>query len=134
MMADVWIPGRWRVWMAPTHGHMLFVGWFVQFALGIGIWLLPRTRSDSKPLGYRELPTIIGIIALNVGLSLRVVIEPLDRSGHGGPFSDVGLVASALLQLSAVVIFVIEIWPRVAARAPRKRVPAADAPGTQEKT
>lgn len=118
--------------MAPTHGHMLFVGWFVQFALGIGIWLLPRQRSDSNPLGYGEQRTIVAIIALNVGLFLRVVVEPLDRSGHGGPIADVGLVASALLQLGAVVIFVIEIWPRVGARAPRKRVPPVDMPRTLE--
>ncbi len=119
--------------MAPTHGHMLFVGWFIQFALGIALWLLPRTRSDLKPLGYRERPILIAIISLNSGLLLRVVIEPLDRSGHGGTLADVALVTSALLQLSAIVLFVIEIWPRVASRAPKKRSPANSLVQAEEK-
>lgn len=35
MLVDRAIPGDWRAWLAPSHGHMLFVGWFLQFALGI---------------------------------------------------------------------------------------------------
>lgn len=122
MMSDVWLPGRWRVWMAPSHGHMLFVGWFLQFALGIGIWLLPRTRSDAKPLGYREGRTAFAVVALNAGLLLRVWLEPVQRSGNDSSLYDPGLLLSSLLQLAAVGLIVIEIWPRVAARTPRKRV------------
>jgi hypothetical protein len=32
MLTDRALPGQWRLWMAPSHAHMLFVGWFLQFA------------------------------------------------------------------------------------------------------
>ena len=47
MLVDRAIPGDWRAWMSPSHGHMLFVGWFLQFALGIAYWLLPRKRQPT---------------------------------------------------------------------------------------
>jgi hypothetical protein len=34
MFTDRALPGQWRLWMAPSHAHMLFVGWFLQFAFG----------------------------------------------------------------------------------------------------
>jgi hypothetical protein len=48
MLTDRALPGQWRLWMAPSHAHMLFVGWFLQFAVGVAYWLLPRRgpRSD----------------------------------------------------------------------------------------
>lgn len=54
MLVDRALPGAWRAWLAPSHGHMLFVGWFLQFALGIAYWLLPRKRSPEKPMGMRS--------------------------------------------------------------------------------
>src|SRR5689334_13707208 len=76
MMIDEVLPGAWRAWMAPTHGHMLFVGWFVQFALGIAYWLLPRKRTPDRPLGYDERWGLVAVAMLNAGLLLRVVAEP----------------------------------------------------------
>jgi len=52
MLTDRAAPGTWRLWAAPTHGHVLFVGWFLQFAIGVAYWLLPRRRSATRPLGY----------------------------------------------------------------------------------
>ena len=48
------VPADWVAWFAPTHGHILFVGWFLQFALGVAFWLLPRRRTPRHPLGYNE--------------------------------------------------------------------------------
>ncbi len=45
------VPGAWRVWAAPTHAHVRFVGWFVQFVVGVACWLLPRRRPPARPLG-----------------------------------------------------------------------------------
>src|SRR6188768_521620 len=84
MMADAKLAGAWRVWMAPTHGHMLFVGWFLQFTLGIAFWLLPRARTANRPLGYRESLAFAAMAALDVGLLLRVAAEPAQRAGHHG--------------------------------------------------
>lgn len=123
MMADNRLPGAWRVWMGPTHGHMLFVGWFLQFALGIGYWLLPRTRTPERPLGYDERLAFGAMAALHVGLLLRVAAEPAQRSGHDSGWIDAGLIASGLLQVLAIAIFVLELWPRLAPRQ-RRSTPA----------
>lgn len=128
MLVDRGIPGNWRLWMSPSHGHMLFVGWLVQFALGIAYWLMPRKRSTERPLGYREGPAIVGVVALNVGLALRVVAEPLERTGHGNALTLALLGGSSALQVAAIALFVGQLWPRIYGRGKLGRTtPSASA-------
>lgn len=117
MMMDEALPGAWRVWMGPTHGHMLFVGWFAQFAIGIAFWLLPRKRSPTRPLGYDERTALAAVALLNLGLLLRVAAEPAQRSGHDGAWITPLLGTSGVLQAGAFAIVVVQLWPRVAPRA-----------------
>jgi hypothetical protein len=121
MLADQVAPGDWRRWAQPTHGHMLFVGWFIQFALGIAYWLLPRRRTPERPLGYDVRLAFVGVAALNLGLLLRTIAEPAQRSGVDGDWVLVTLIASAVLQVGAVIIFIAQLWPRLAPRAPKTR-------------
>jgi len=116
MLTDRVVPGDWRMWATPTHGHILFVGWFVQFAIGIAYWLLPRRRTPERPLGYGERAAILAAVGLNVGLLARVVAEPAARTGRDGGWTQAGLAASALLQVAAVAVFVAQLWPRVGRR------------------
>ncbi len=116
MLVDRAIPGDWRLWMLPSHGHMLFVGWFVQFALGIAYWLLPRKRSPDLPLGYNERIGIVAAIALNAGLIFRVLCEPFERTGHASNLTLTGLSISAVLQVLAGALFVSQVWPRIIAK------------------
>lgn len=116
MLIDRAVPGDWRLWMGPSHGHVLFVGWFLQFALGIAYWLLPRKRSDVLPVGYRESIGLIGMAALNAGLAFRVLVEPFERSGHATDFTLMMLILSSILQVVAVLLFISQIWPRVYGR------------------
>ena len=118
MLTDRSLPGEWRLWASPTHGHILFVGWFVQFALGIAFWLLPRRRSPEQPLGYPEGVAIGAVTALNLGLGLRVIGEPAERTGNAG-WTQAVLAGSALLQVGAVALFVALLWKRAAPRPPR---------------
>lgn len=113
MLTDRAIPGSWRVWGGPTHAHILFVGWFVQFALGVAYWLLPRRRSPERPVGYQETAALLAAGALNVGLLLRVAAEPAERLGRDGGFTLAALVVAAALQVAAVSVFVAQLWPRV---------------------
>jgi len=121
MLTDRAVPGAWRAWLAPSHGHMLFVGWFLQFVLGIAYWLLPRKRSSDRPLGYDERISWIGVGGLNAGLVLRMLGEPLERTGRGNLATLAALFGSAALQLAAVLIFVTQIWPRMGLRQLRPR-------------
>ncbi len=116
MLVDRAIPGDWRAWMAPSHGHILFVGWFLQFALGIAYWLLPRKRQPELPLGYPEKPAFVAVTALNLGLLARVAAEPFERVGRASDVTLTLLAVSAILQVAAVVIFVMQLWPRIYGR------------------
>jgi hypothetical protein len=122
MLSDGLLAGDWRNWFAPTHGHMLFVGWFLQFAVGVAYWLLPRQRMPERPLGYDERLALVGLLLLNTGLLLRVGAEPADRMGYEAG-TDYVLATSGLLQLAAVLIIVWQLWGRLrprAARTPRE--------------
>lgn len=117
MLVDRAVPGNWIAWFAPSHGHVLFVGWFLQFALGIAYWLLPRKRSATMPLGYRERWGIVGVLCLNGGLACRVLAEPLERSGRASDATLAMLGLSSTLQVVAVAIFISQLWPRIYGRA-----------------
>jgi hypothetical protein len=121
MLTDRELPGQWRLWLAPGHGHMLFVGWFLQFVIGVAYWLLPRKRSPSQPVGYVERPAYIAVAALNTGLIFRVGGEGLERAGHPSDATFTALVIAAVLQILAAAIFVVQLWPRVAARPIRQK-------------
>lgn len=116
MLVDHLIPGNWRAWLMPTHGHILFVGWFVQFVIGIAFWLLPRKRRPELPLGYGEHKAFIALAMLNIGLAFRVVAEPFWRSRYDNALIDSLLVASSILQVVAIFIFVSQMWPRIYGR------------------
>lgn len=118
MLSDALVPGTWRAWFAPTHGHMLFVGWFLQFAFGVGYWLLPRQRSPERPLGYNERPAFISLVLLNGGLLLRVFAEPASRMGYEDG-TDAALAVSGITQLAAVLIIARQIWGRLRPRPTR---------------
>jgi hypothetical protein len=119
ILTDRALPGQWRLWMAPTHAHILFVGWFLQFAVGVAYWLLPRRRSTERPLGYRERAAYLAFVALNLGLVLRIIAEPAERAGLANDVTLALLGASALLQVAATLVFVIQLWPRVGPRPMR---------------
>lgn len=126
MLSDALVPGNWRLWFAPTHGHILFVGWFLQFAVGVGYWLLPRKRTPEQPDGYNVRAALTAFVLLNTGLLLRVIVEPLERSGRGSDLLDIILAVSAILQFAAIIIIARQIWVRIVPRKQRStpQVPA----------
>jgi hypothetical protein len=120
MLADASVPGTWRLWFAPTHGHILFVGWFLQFAVGVAYWLLPRQRTDNRPLGYNETAAFLSFAILNTGLVLRVIAEPAPRIGYMTLLVDEILVLSAVAHVAAIGIVVFQLWSRVIPRPVRR--------------
>lgn len=120
MLVDRAVPGAWVARALPTHVHMVLVGWLLQFAVGVAYWLFPRRRTPAAPSGYRESAALVAVGALNAGLLLRVIGEPMERSGRSSGLGLGLLAASAALQVGAVAIFVFQLWPRVEAR-PRRQ-------------
>jgi len=123
MLTDRALPGAWRVWLAPTHGHALFVGWFVQFTVGVAYWLLARRRPAERPLGYPERAAFAALAALNLGLLLRVGAEPAERAGRSAAWTAWALVGSGALQVAAVAVFAVHLWSRVGARTRGRPAP-----------
>ena len=119
MLTDRALPGQWRLWMAPSHAHMLFVGWFLQFAVGVAYWLLPA-GGPRATVSYQERAAYLAVGALNLGLVLRIIAESAERTGHESDLTMAVLIASALLQVAAAVGFVIQLWPRVGPRSMRR--------------
>ncbi|MEZ4748477.1 MAG: hypothetical protein R3C41_20600 [Calditrichia bacterium] len=97
----------------PVFYHMLMVGWITQIIFGVSIWMFPR-YSRENPRGNDTLSWLAWAF-LNTGLLLRVIAEPL-QPAHPGVFWQSALVISALLQLSAGVFYVLNIWGRVKER------------------
>jgi hypothetical protein len=99
--------------LQPVYWHLLVVGWLMQCIFGVAYWMFPPFSKDqlqrSETLGWFTYG------ALNLGLLLRTVVEPW----HGlSPGAGVGwlLVLSAVLQVAAVWVFVINTWGRVRGR------------------
>ena len=88
--------------------HLLMVGWATQLICGVAVWMFPPLTRE-QPRGNERLGWFV-YAALNLGLLLRVVGEPLQawRGGWGWM-----LAAAAILQALAIWAFVFAIWPRV---------------------
>jgi hypothetical protein len=93
--------------------HLLVVGWLTQLVFGVAQWMFPRARRGRHPRSDSLAWSTYGL--LNAGLVIRALAEPSVTTGDGGPWGAV-LALSALLQWLAVVLFIIDIWPRVRGR------------------
>lgn len=104
------------------HGHAGFVGWLVNTVIGVAYWLLPlnRTRFPATQGRYPEALARASFYALNIGLLLRLLGEPL-LVAHGGRFA-LALEGSAILQLAGIAAFAWIAWQRVVAPALRPHI------------
>jgi hypothetical protein len=100
--------------LLPVYWHMIALGWITQVIIGVSIWMFPRKKKDRKNL---ESPVAWGIFwTLNSGLILRFLAEPFPVLYSGTLLIQLITVLSVLLQLTAAVLYLIEIWPRVKPR------------------
>ncbi|MEI6043404.1 MAG: hypothetical protein WCS37_03320 [Chloroflexota bacterium] len=129
LMISEGMGANWGYAWRNAHAHLLFVGWFVQFALGIAYWLLPRRKTPERPLGYKELPAFIAWGMINTGILMRVVIEPLYLLGtFKGTWVAVALGISGLLQVGAALTWVSQLWGRFFLRYTASTRPAPKTP------
>jgi cbb3-type cytochrome oxidase subunit 1 len=103
------LPG-WLATLRPVYIHLLVVGWITQLIVGVGYWMFPKF-SKEHPRGSERLAWATFAL-LNAGLVLRVIAEPRAVDADLGWL----LALSAVLQVSAGWLFVINTWPRVKER------------------
>lgn len=100
--------------LLPVFYHMLMVGWATQLICGVALWMFPPF-SRERPHGNERIGWL-AYIALNGGLLVRVIFEPL-YTWTRATWMGWMLALSALLQVLAIWIFVMLLWPRVKGRA-----------------
>jgi hypothetical protein len=99
----------WR----PVSIHLLVMGWATQMIFGVALWMFPRRRPlDLKAIDWLGWGCFV---ATNLGLVMRAVAEPALATGRWA-FAGTGVAIAAVLQLAAIIAFVIQAWPRVTAR------------------
>ena len=99
--------------LQPVVYHLLMVGWATQLIGGVALWMFPPF-TKTQPRGNESLGWVT-YFALNAGLALRVIGEPLNAITPSAVFA-VMLVLSALLQVIAIWCLVFQLWPRVKGR------------------
>ena len=94
----------------PVYIHLLVFGWLTQLIYGVIYWMFPK-YSRQTPRGHESLGWIT-YAALNLGLVLRVVAEPL-HAAQASQVSGSLLIISAVLQWLSGLTFVVNTWSRV---------------------
>lgn len=97
------------------HGHAGFVGWLVNVVIGVALWMFPLARETFPTTAGRYPPraALACWTFLNVGLLMRLLIEPWYQLRGHPALAGAGLVVSAVLQASAIGIFASIVWHRI---------------------
>lgn len=94
----------------PVYIHLFVFGWLTQLIFGVVYWMFPK-YSNSSPRGHEALGWVT-YAAMNAGLILRAVAEPL-QAARANSFLGALLILSAVLQWLSGLTFFINTWPRV---------------------
>lgn len=94
----------------PAYVHMLVVGWITQMIFGVAYWMFPK-HAPEAPRGNNAI-AVATFVLLNVGLPLRVVVEPV-RAWRPDLLPGWLLVVAAVTQWLAGVGFAVNTWPRI---------------------
>lgn len=103
--------------LLPVYWHMIVIGWITQVIMGVSIWMFPRKQRGKRK--EETLPANAAFWCLNSGLLLRFLAEPFLPFFHSETWIVSVIVISSVLQISAVVFYTAEIWPRVRPKSVR---------------
>ena len=105
--------------LLPIYWHMLVMGWITQLIIGVSIWMFPRKHRDKKK--RESILVWASFWTLNIGLVLRFISEPFIPIIEDHYIIKVSITLSALSQWIAVMLYAIEIWPRLQNRKKSRR-------------
>lgn len=100
----------WLWTLRPGHIQMMLIGWTVQFACGVAVWILPRFDAEGDRGDIRLV--WLCYAALNSGVVLAVLHLPLARV-VGRTHLIWMLPLAGLLYAIAAVAMVAHLWRRV---------------------
>src|SRR5262245_22314547 len=99
-------------YMRPLHLHLGTVGWLINMVFGVALWMFPMPKGATREFRprYPRGAAVACYLALNLGLALRFVAEPL-----GSPI--LGLTCG-VLQTLGIGLGAVILWPRIRAVLP----------------
>lgn len=97
----------------PVFLHLLIVGWITQLIIGVAYWMFPKL-SKAQPRGSQFTGWCVYVL-LNIGLILRAIGEPMITLQPGDAANRM-LAISAVLQVMAGWLFIVNTWSRVKER------------------
>jgi hypothetical protein len=97
----------WRIFIT-SHAHIMFVGFLTHLVMGVSDWMFPRPKQTR----YTERRAMAVLFILDAGLLLRIIFEPW-LGLRSGPFPQLMLALSGILQFLAIALFVYNIWDRI---------------------
>lgn len=107
------LPG-WLWLLRPAHVDGLLVGFVIQLAFGVALWILPKAPPSGRGWAGAPPAAPAGVL-LNAGVGLVALGGVLSGPAE---LAAVGRIAEA----AAVATFAVHVWPRVrAAREVVKR-------------
>ncbi len=96
----------------PAYVHLLVVGWITQMIFGVAYWMFPKyAPPPAAPRGNNAV-AVATFVLLNLGLLMRVVVEPV-RAWRPDALPGWPLVVAAVAQWLAGLGFAANTWPRV---------------------
>lgn len=98
-------PALWR--LLETHVELVLVGWTMQLALGVALWVLPRLPGPQK-YGHTRLGWA-AFALLNTGVAAVALAQWLGASAL------LLAVAGRAAELFAFIFFAVQVWPRIRA-------------------
>lgn len=97
----LFLPMAWR--LLPIHIELVIFGWILQLVMGVAFWMLPRFGRE--PLRGNEKPVWATFFLINGGILLNCLAVLIGISMLA--------LAGRVLEIGAVLSFVIHAWPRV---------------------
>lgn len=106
------VPIHPMLWaLLPSHIQLVLLGWIVQLAMGVGVWILPRFVTTPAPPGSEHFAWGAYVL-LNVGLWLVIAgsLLPFWLSGNWLRWLN---PLGGLAELLAALAFLGHAWPRI---------------------
>jgi hypothetical protein len=91
------------------HVHLALMGGVIQMIMGVALWMFPLTAPLEQRLPFRPGLAWSTYALFNGGLLGRFAVEWAFRRG-GGDLYGALTVLSGLLQLAALVTFIVHLW------------------------
>ena len=119
MLAQRELAGSWPspLWIS-AHTHALLVGFVMMMIQGVALWMFPRP--DRADVRYRPARAEMAYWLVTVSTAIRVAGE-LVRPGLDAPVLRWLLVAAGLGQVAGLLVFFVNLWPRIRSAGARSR-------------